>query len=142
MPYRLNFIPSLLLISAVYLVIAILPSSNRGIGYLSWSVISCFVVFLIVKERKRVATEIRVNDVGITAHYSNSLEIPMRWDDIVSLVLSGKGLWLVSSKVEKYLYAEVVSNDDKRIIIRREIEGYSDLISAVESKTGKTFLQS
>ena len=137
--YKLNYLPGLLFVLAVYAVITFLPSSNKNIGYFFWSAVVCLVVFLFIKERKRIATEVRVNDLGITAHHFNSNEISMCWNDIDSVVCTGKGLWLVSFKIEKYLYTEIVSKNNERIIIRRELEGYRDLISTIERKTGIVF---
>jgi hypothetical protein len=45
----------------------------------------------------------------------------------------------VSGKLEKYLYAEIISKDKRKIVIRRDIENFDELIQVIENQTRKSF---
>lgn len=66
--------------------------------------------------------------------------IKINWADVEVLKYSGKGLYLIGWKLEKFLYAEIVSKDKKKIVIRRDVPNFSTLISNIEVKTGKSFV--
>jgi hypothetical protein len=48
-------------------------------------------------------------------------------------------IFYVSGKLEKYLYAEIISKDKRKIVIRRDIENFDELIQVIENQTGKSF---
>ena len=136
--YKLNYIPGICYILFFLILIKVLPSTTKLYGYSFFVGLLIYFIILVLRERAKIAKIIVVDDSAITAEkYGNNVYI--KWDDVVSLHYGGKGLYLVSWKLVKYLFAEVISRDGEKIVIRREINGYDELIQLIEMKTGKVF---
>ncbi len=137
--YKLNFIPGLLFI-LFFLILAVISSSTTKIyGYVFLSCLLIYYVALVLVEKKRVARRITISNEGITAKRFLSNDIFIKWSDIKSLGYTGHGLFLVSGPIKRYLYCEVVAKDNRKIIFRREIKGYSKLIKSIENNAEGKF---
>ena len=138
--YKLNFIPGILYVALLFTAVIILPSSSKLYGYLV--VLSILLLFIIsvIKEKLKIPKKIIVNNDLIIAETYTKDNISIKWEDVKLLQYSGKGLYLVSKKVVRNLYAEVLSIHGKKIIIRREIVGYDELIHLIEKFSGKQFI--
>ena len=137
--YKLHYIPGILFISCILVLAVLLPSTTKVYGYTVIAVVFVWFCILVFLERKKVAINITVSDDGLTADKFLSEEVFIRWSDIEALNYAGRGLFLVSGKLEKYLYAEVIALNRNKIVIRREIKGYHELIKEVQTRTGRTF---
>ncbi len=137
--YKLNFVPGLLYILFFIILVLILPSTTKIYGYVFLSILLIYYGALVFIEKKRVARRIMISNEGITAKRFLSDDIFIKWSDIKSLYYTGHGLFLVSRKIEKYLYCEIVATDKRKIIFRKEIKGCSELIQSIENKTGEQF---
>lgn len=120
-------------------MVYILPSDNKQPGYVSVSVLSVWCCFLWVREKRRVAQQVIVSNESILGSGSYTKGICIHWSDVDSLTRTGKGLFYVSGKLEKFLYAEIISKDKRKIVIRRDIENFDELIQVIENQTGKSF---
>jgi hypothetical protein len=137
--YKLNFVPGLLFILFFLILVVISSSTTKIYGYVFLSCLLIYFGALFFVERKRVARRITISNEGITAKRFLSDDIFIKWSDIKSLGYAGHGLFLVSGKIEKYLYCEIVASDKRKIIFRREIKGYPELIQSIENNAGEKF---
>jgi hypothetical protein len=137
--YKFNFVPGLLFILFLLILVVISSSTTTTYGYVFLSCLLIYYGTLVFIEKKRVARRITISNKGITAKRFLSDDIFIKWSDIKSLGYAGHGLFLVSGKIEKYLYCEVVATDKRKVIFRREIKGYSELIQSIENNAGGKF---
>jgi len=138
--YKLNFIPGLSIILFLLLMVRFLPSTSKITGYLFLTGLFISFIVLNLKEKVKVARKILVDDESIRAERYFSNAVTIKWCDIESLSYTVKGLFIVSGKLVRYLYAEVISIDGKKIVVRRDINGYDELIQLIEIKTHKVFM--
>lgn len=138
--FRLDFLPGFSFLIFMLMMVYILPSNNKLPGYAFVSVLIVWFCVLWVKEKRRLAEKLAINDESIMASGTFIKMIKINWVDVETLNYSGKGLFLIGWKLEKFLYAEIVSKDEKKIVIRRDIPNFSTLISDIEVKTGKSFV--
>ena len=137
--YRLNFLPWLIIMTFLMVMVCVLPSNNKQPGYILVSVLSASCFFLWLRERRRVAEKIVVDEEAVAASGSLTKHTRIDWNDVDILMRTGRGSYLISGKIEKFLYAEIISRDKRRIVIRRDIPKFDELIRVVENTTGKTF---
>ncbi len=138
--FRLDFLPGFSFLIFMLVMVYILPSNNKLPGYAFVSVLIVWFWVLWVKEKRRLVEKLAIDDESIMASGIFTKMIKIKWIDVETLNYSGKGLFLIGWKLEKFLYAEIVSKDEKRIVIRRDIPNFSTLISDIEVKTGKSFV--
>ncbi len=139
LPYKFNFVPGVILFLVILTFIVNIAAANKIYLYLTVGILFSSFIILSFLEKKKVAYTISFNDDGLFAKRILSSDIFIKWKDIKNLRFSGYGRYLHSGNIVKYLYAEVIEATDKRIIIRREIRGYDELIREIENKSGKVF---
>jgi hypothetical protein len=137
--HKLNYIPGTIFILFFLALVIVLPSTTKIYGYVVFICLLILHSVLVFIGRKKVANEITINSEGLMAKRFLSSDSVIKWSDIESLRYTGKGLFLISWKLEKYIYAEVVAADSRKIIIRREIIGFNDLIEQIQNRSGRLF---
>ena len=138
--FNLNFLPGFAFLIFLLMMVYILPSNNKFPGYAVVSVLIVWFWALWVIEKRRVSEKLTIDDESIIASGVFTKTTKIHWNDVNTLNYSGKGLFLIGWKLERFLYAEIVSKDGMKIVIRRDIPNFSTLIGDIEAKTGKSFV--
>ena len=136
--YSLNFLPWVAIMTLLLVMVYVFPSGNKQPGYVFVSALSAWCCFLWLREKRKVAEKVVVDEESIVASGSFTKHTYIHWKDVDLLMRTGRGLYFVSGKMEKFLYAEIISKEEK-IVIRRDIPKFDELIKLIENRTEKTF---
>lgn len=137
--YKLNFIPFCLLFCFLYIFIHMTPSDNKNIGYLCVTTLFVLCISLFSREKIRIPAKILVCDDSILAKRIFIKDINIKYTEIVTLNRSGYGVVTLSGCYSDYFYLEIIGSNNNKIVIRRDIERFNELLAHIERRIGKRF---
>ncbi len=137
--YKLNFLPGVLFVSFFLYLVSQSRSEDKIYGYIIFGVILAFFILLVFLDKRKIAGEIHTTDEAIIAKRKYKNDNLIEWQQIESLKKEGSSYSISTKKKDIKMYAIVIAKNNKRIVIRREINNYNHLLSVIETKTGKRF---
>jgi len=138
--YKINFLPGILTFVFFIYLVSLSGSPSRIYGYIAFGSGLIFHLRSNFKERKKVAKEIVLTESGIVAKHNFKGELLIEWSNIESMSKERADFEMRHWKLQKTnVYGVITSKDNKKIIFRKEIINYDELIRLIETKTGNVF---